>query len=155
MGLESKLQISSQTPEQGCGIYLGLSYPGGLVPREEDLHSDRLPVPDAAPDLTVPGNNLVGKRIWLRHFPTHLQVFAFAIICTHLPLPMHSLRAICLARVLWTRKGRPEPLPEVIEWSKISLNVESPAACIFVCVFCIYVFRFVFTWAFLLVFLYL
>ena len=63
MGLESKLQISSQTPEQGCGIYLGLSYPGCLVPREEDLHSNRLTVPDTTPDLTVPGNNLVGKRI--------------------------------------------------------------------------------------------
>ena len=63
MGLESKLQISLQTPEQGGGIYLGLSYPGCLVPREEDLHSDRLPVPDTAPNLTVPGKNLVGKRI--------------------------------------------------------------------------------------------
>ena len=62
MGLESKLQISLQTPEQGGGIYLGLSDPGGLVPREEDLHSDGLPVPDTAPDLTVPGNIFVGKR---------------------------------------------------------------------------------------------
>ena len=63
MGLNSKLQISLQTPEQGGGIYLGLSYPGCLVPRKEDLHSDRLTVPDTAPDLTVPGNNLEGKRI--------------------------------------------------------------------------------------------
>ena len=69
MDLESKLQISFQTPEQGGGIYLGLSYPGGLVPRKEDLHSDRLTVPDTAPDLTVPGNDFVGKIIC--HFPTH------------------------------------------------------------------------------------
>ena len=62
MDLESKPLISFQRPEQGGGIYLGLSYPGCLVPREEDLHSDRLPVPDTTPDLTVPGNILVGKR---------------------------------------------------------------------------------------------
>ena len=63
MVLESKLQISLQRPEQGGGIYLGLSYPGCLVPREEDLHSNRLTVPDTAPDLTVPGSDLVGRRI--------------------------------------------------------------------------------------------
>merc|ERR1719205_24200 len=69
VGLESKLKkIYLQTPEQGGGIYLSLSYPGGLVPREEDLHSDRLTVPDTAPNLTVPSlanafseGNLLGE----------------------------------------------------------------------------------------------
>lgn len=35
-------------------------------------------------------------------------------------LPTHSLSVICRATVLWTRNGRPEPLPEVQEWSSRS-----------------------------------
>lgn len=35
-------------------------------------------------------------------------------------IPTHSIRLICLATVLWTRKGRPEPLPDVHEWSSRS-----------------------------------
>lgn len=39
-------------------------------------------------------------------------------------LPTHSLSVICLATVLWTRKGSPEPLPEVQEWSNRSWEKE-------------------------------
>lgn len=31
-------------------------------------------------------------------------------------LPTHSIRLICLATVLWTRNGKPDPLPDVHEW---------------------------------------
>lgn len=37
-------------------------------------------------------------------------------------LPTHSNRVIWRATVLWTRNGRPEPLPEVHEWSSNSCN---------------------------------
>lgn len=37
-----------------------------------------------------------------------------------LDLPTHSTRLICRATVLCTRKGRPEPLPDVQEWSSRS-----------------------------------
>lgn len=37
-------------------------------------------------------------------------------------LPTHSNRVIWRATVLWTRKGRPEPLPDVHEWSSNSCN---------------------------------
>lgn len=37
-----------------------------------------------------------------------------------LHIPTHSTRLICRATVLWTRKGRPEPLPDVQEWSNRS-----------------------------------
>lgn len=40
--------------------------------------------------------------------------------CGVLYVPTHSIRLICLATVLWTRKGRPEPLPDVHEWSNRS-----------------------------------
>ena len=40
--------------------------------------------------------------------------------CSVLHLPTHSIRLICLATVLCTRKGRPEPLPDVHEWSNRS-----------------------------------
>lgn len=39
-------------------------------------------------------------------------------------LPTHSLSVICRATVLWTRKGSPEPLPEVQEWSSRSWERE-------------------------------
>ena len=43
-------------PEQGGRVYLRLSDPGRLVPREENLDGDGLPIPNASPNLTVPGH---------------------------------------------------------------------------------------------------
>lgn len=54
--------------------------------------------------------------------PTVLLQIGIQLLTGH--LPTHSFSVICRATVLWTRKGSPEPLPEVQEWSSKSWERE-------------------------------
>lgn len=55
-------------------VYLRLPVPAGLVPREEDLDRDVLPVPNPAPHLPIsPLADALGQRNLLRERPLNEQ----------------------------------------------------------------------------------
>ena len=96
-------------PEQGGGVYFCFSDPGRLVSWEENLDGDGLSIPNASPNLTVPGHQSD------LHGFSSFSLFTNSVLIFSRKKQVNLLAPLETAEVWWVMDKRP--------WSNIIVKI--------------------------------